>query len=111
MAPTQPKKKPAETIQSVLEAENELRRRQAEVAKRRELWNALNHFVRSNNRGWLVSPPGSPMRIECPPDSELPDFLIDRGFGLQALGSGSRIEGGKILPVYIYGLRLPSLRK
>ena len=113
MAPVQPKKKkPADTIKAVLNLEQEIRLKQAEAAQRRELWNALHHFVRSNNRGWITSNPGSPsIRIECEPYSELPDLLVDRGFTLQPLGSGSRIEGGKILPVCVYGFQLPPLRK
>jgi hypothetical protein len=111
VAPAQPKKKPADTVKAVLNFEDEIKRKQAEAAKKRELWSALNHFCRSNNRGWLTSPPGTSIRIECPPDSELPDLLVDRGFTLQPLGSGSRIEAGVIRPVLIFALQLPSLRK
>jgi hypothetical protein len=101
------KRKPLDTVKIVANFEQELKLKQAEAAKRRELWNALNQFVRTNNKGWLVSPPGASIRIECPPDSELPDLLVDRGFALQSLGTGTRIEGGKFLPVCIYGLRIP----
>jgi hypothetical protein len=89
--------------------EEQSRAKEAAKQRRKELWAALKHFVRTNNKGWVVSPPGdmSSMRIECEPHSELPDLLIDRGFELQALGTGTRIEGGKFLPVCIYGLRIP----
>jgi hypothetical protein len=90
--------------------EEQVKARQAAAARRRELHSALVHFVRAN-AGWVTSPPGHPLRIETPPDSDLIDKLADRGFvDVQALGSGSRIEAGVIRPVLVYELHLPPLR-
>lgn len=87
------------------------RERAAAAEKRKELFDALNHLCRSNDRGWLTSVAGdASLRIECRPDSELPDLLVDRGFDLQSLGTSTRIEGGKFLPVCVYALHLPPLR-
>ena len=90
--------------------EAELQEQTAAIAKRRELFNALNHFVRAKG-AWLVSSPGDTLRIEAKPDSEVVDLLSDKGFALQSLGTGTRIEGSKFLPVRIYALRVPSLGK
>jgi hypothetical protein len=90
--------------------EAELKQQTAAIAKRRALINAINHFVRANG-AWLVSSPGDVLRIEAKPDSEVPDLLSDKGLALQSLGTGTRIEGGKFLPVCIYALRVPSLGK
>jgi hypothetical protein len=110
MAQTRPVRSPAETLKAITDFNERIRRERAAEQKRKDLWNALHHFVRSNNRGWITSPPGDPsVRIECKPDSELPDFLAER-FDLQSLGTGTRIEGGKFTPVCIFGLRL-SLEK
>jgi len=99
-------------MRAAVNYEQELKAKEAAIAKRRELWNAINHFVRTNNKGWLVSPPTDmSLRIECQPSSELPDLLADKGFDLQPLGTGTRIEGGKFVPVLIYRLHIPSLRK
>jgi hypothetical protein len=98
------------TKQDRLDFEQQIKAREAAAERQKELWSAINHFCRSNNRGWLVSAPGAPMRFECEPHSELPDLFIDRGFEVQQLGTGTRIEAGKLLPVCIYGLRIPSPR-
>jgi hypothetical protein len=98
------------TKQDRLNFEEQIKAREAASEKKKELWSAINHFCRTNNKGWLVSAPGEAMRFECAADSELPDLFIDRGFEVQSLGTGTRIEAGKFLPVYIYGLRLPSRR-
>ena len=90
--------------------EAELKQQTAAIAKRRALLDAINRFVRGHG-AWLVSAPGDVLRIEAKPDSEVPDLLSDRGFALQALGTGSRIEGGVIRPVCIYNLRIPLPRK
>jgi hypothetical protein len=86
--------------------EAELRAKEAAIAKRRELFNALSHFV-SAKGAWLVSSPGDTVRIEAKPDSEVPDLLSDRGLNLTPAGTGTRIEGGRFVPVCIYTFRLP----
>jgi hypothetical protein len=99
----------ARTEQMRQSFDDQIKAREAAAEKRKALWSAVNHFCRTNNKGWLVSAPGAPMRFECAPDSELPDLFIDRGFEVQSLGTGTRIEGGKFLPVCIYSLLIPSL--
>jgi hypothetical protein len=96
------------TKQDRLDFEQQIKARAAAAERRKELWSAINHFCRTNNKGWLVSPPGAPMRFECAPHSELPDLFVDRGFEVQPLGTGTRIEAGKFMPVCIYSLRVPS---
>jgi hypothetical protein len=109
-APT-PTERKGSTPEERRNFEDEIKRKQAEASLRRALWEGLNGFVRVNG-GWVTSPfNGSSLRIEAPPDSDLVDKLIDRGFDLQPISTGSRIEGGIIRPVCIYNLRLPSMRK
>ena len=90
--------------------EAELKQQTAAIAKRRALFDAISRFVRAHG-AWFVSAPGDTVRIEAKPDSEVPDLLSDKGFALQSLGTGTRIEGGKFVPVLIYRLHIPSLRK
>ena len=90
--------------------EAELKEQTAAIAKRRALLDAINRFVKAHG-AWFVSAPGDTVRIEAKPDSEVPDLLSDKGFALQSLGTGTRIEGGKFVPVLIYRLHIPSLRK
>ena len=90
--------------------EAELKQQTAAIAKRRALFDAISRFVRAHG-AWLVSAPGDVLRIEAKPDSEVPDLLSDQGFALQALGTGTRIEGGRFVPVCIYAVRVPSLGK
>jgi hypothetical protein len=106
MAPTQPKK-PADTVQSVLAAENEMKRKQAEAAKRRELESTLGRFIQQYG-GWLVSAPGAPvLRVEARPGSDLPDRLYDAGFDLMPSGTGQKLWGGKMLPVNCFSFKIP----
>jgi hypothetical protein len=110
MAPIQPKKKPADTIKAVLNFEDEIKRKQAEAAKRRELQTALGRFIHTNG-GWLVSSPSEAvLRIEARPDSDLPDKLFDLGFQLRPAGTGERIWGGRILPVSIFTFQIPPVK-
>ncbi len=90
--------------------EEQIRAKEAAAAKRRELFNALSHFVQASRAGWVTSPPGdSPIRIEALPDGDLIDQLLDRGFNIQSLGTGEHIDGGFIRPVCLYALHLPPL--
>ena len=86
--------------------EAELKAQTAAIAKRRALIEAINRFVRAPG-AWLVSAPGDVLRIEAKPDSEVPDLLSDRGLNLTPAGTGTRIEGGRFVPVCIYTFRLP----
>jgi hypothetical protein len=111
VAPIQQKKKPAETIQSVLEAENELKRKQAEARRRQEVVAALGRFI-TNNGGWLDSHPGERvLRILARPGSDLPDKLFDLNLGqLRSAGTGEKIWGGKILPINIFTLQIAPVK-
>jgi hypothetical protein len=100
------KRKPLDTVKIVANFEQELKAKEAAIAKRRALFHAINHFVRGHG-AWLVSSPGDALRVEAKPDSEVADLLSDRGFALQSLGTGTRIEGGRFVPVCIYALRIP----
>ena len=42
-----------DTVKAVVNFEQEIELKEAALAKRRKLWNAINHFVRVNG-GWLA---------------------------------------------------------
>jgi hypothetical protein len=91
--------------------EEELKRKEAEIARRRELHGLISRFVRANG-GWLTSPPGSTqLQIEAPPDSEVADLLAEQGWNIAPGPTATRIEQGRFIPVRVHTLRLPPLRK
>ena len=65
-------------------------------AKRKALWNALNHFI-LHNGGWIVSTEGAAnVRFETLSDSGLVQALIDAGYDPVSAGTAE-----KLLPVSI----------
>jgi hypothetical protein len=63
------------------------------LAKRQKaaLWAGLNDFTQRNG-GWIVSSPDRwPMRLECPPLSELPDKLEALGYEVCDIGTAQRV--------------------
>jgi hypothetical protein len=94
---------PGRTVKIGRSFEEQIKDKEEATRKRRALFDALARFVRTNNKGWVTSLPGvMPMRIECRPDSELPDLLDN--FDLRPLGTSSRLEGGLITPVLVFSL-------
>jgi len=65
--------------------------RRPEIDERKELFEALNHWIRARN-GWLVNVPGDPdMRFEALPGSTLPDQLRASGYAVTETGHTQRI--------------------
>jgi hypothetical protein len=85
-----------------------LKSKSAQFRNREKLWHALNNYINASG-GWCTSNPGnfSYMRVEVPPNSEIPIRLAERGFALSFLGSpATRITGGNIVPVDIIEITL-----
>jgi hypothetical protein len=78
-----------------------LKSKSAELRNREKVWHALNAYIHSAG-GWAVSAPGDfkIMRVEVPPNSEIPIRLAERGFRLNYIGSGAtRNTSAGIVPV------------
>jgi hypothetical protein len=59
--------------------------------KQRELWERLNKYIMANG-GWIVSQPDiSPIRFECPLDSDLPETLRQAGHQVVEYGTHERL--------------------
>jgi hypothetical protein len=72
--------------------------------QRRALWIALNAFI-GERGGAIVSPMFvSPVRIEVPPDSELPAKLTEAGYDLTFREQATRI-GAPIAEPVLWGQR------
>jgi hypothetical protein len=73
--------------------------RSDETARRAQLWSAFCDFVREN-RGWIISPPGSPVAIlETERDSPLPQKLVKLGYAISEVpGDFSRMTGAQLSP-------------
>jgi hypothetical protein len=57
----------------------------------RKLWQRLNDYIRQEG-GWTVSEPNvSPIRFECPLDSQLPSLLIEAGHRVISYGRHERL--------------------
>jgi hypothetical protein len=72
--------------------------------QRRDLWTALNAFI-TERGGAIVTPMFvSPVRIEVPPDSELPAKLAEAGYDLTFCEQATRI-GAPIAKPVLWGQR------
>jgi hypothetical protein len=73
--------------------------RSDETQKRAALWQAFTDFVREN-RGWIISPPGSPVAIlETERGSTLPQKLVKLGYAISEVpGDFSRMTGAQLSP-------------
>jgi hypothetical protein len=82
-----------------------LKTKAAEFRNREKLWHAINNYINANG-GWCTSSPGDfkIMRVEVPPNSEIPIRLAERGFRLNYTGSRAR---GTPAPA-LFRLRLQS---
>jgi len=81
-------------------------RRRRPTEKHKQLFHSLAQYARMNG-AWITSPPGQKwLRLETPSDSTLPDKLFDAGYSLQEIGTGERIEAGRILPTRVYQFRI-----
>jgi hypothetical protein len=61
----------------------------------------INAFV-TERGGWLVSVPGDPaVRMECLPDSRLPDDLRAVGYDVREVGDGERILAHRIVEQFV----------
>jgi hypothetical protein len=59
--------------------------------EQRALWDRLNKFIRQEG-GWTVSQPEiSPIRFECPLDSNLPTLLREAGHRVIDYGTHERL--------------------
>ena len=57
----------------------------------RDLWQKLNAYVQEEG-GWITSrPDASPIRLECPLDSVLPQLLRDAGYEVMSVGTSERL--------------------
>jgi len=62
------------------------------LPSRKELFAGINAFVRKHGDGWLTSIPGErEVRMECMPESSLPDELRKLGYRLEPGGETERI--------------------
>jgi hypothetical protein len=83
------------------------RRIPTEVPTLKERFAALNKWV-SENGGWLISVPGEAIvRLECLPNSSLPNALADQGYDLfpEPEGWGERILASAITEHFVMNSR------
>jgi hypothetical protein len=64
----------------------------SEQRRREETWKALNVFVQQH-AGWITSPPGMRVRLECARGSGLPSQLAKLGFKIGSAGTATRTGG------------------
>jgi hypothetical protein len=77
-----------------------------EQRRRDETWQALNLFVQQRS-GWITSPPGRQVRIECARGSGLPSQLTKLGFAVKSAGSTTRNGGPTgFMPVDVFEFRI-----
>ena len=60
---------------------------------RQQLFATLHNYIRENG-GFIVSAPGSDLRVEVPQGSSLPAALAKLGYAVQHCGTGQRITSG-----------------
>jgi hypothetical protein len=71
------------------------------IVEAKEKFEAINEFV-AERGGWLVSVPGDPAaRMECLPDSRLPDDLRGLGHDVREIGDGQRILPHQIVEQFV----------
>jgi hypothetical protein len=72
-----------------------------EIDEAKAKFAALNEFVNARG-GWVVSVPGDPaLRMECLPDSRLPDDLRAVGYDVREIGDGERILPHQIIERFV----------
>lgn len=73
------------------------------VPSRKELFAGINEFV-TKRGGWLTSIPGDKeVRMECLPDSTLPDELRKLGYTVEADGETERILHTAVTQKFVMG--------
>ena len=78
-------------------------RRWPEIEERKELFEAVNKFVRARH-GWITSITGSvDVTLECLPASLLPDELRNLGYHVREIGAGQRIVPTAIAEQFVIG--------
>jgi hypothetical protein len=61
------------------------------IDERKKRFDGINDYV-TERGGWLISVPGDPaVRMECLPDSRLPNDLRALGYDVREIGDGERI--------------------
>jgi hypothetical protein len=59
--------------------------------QQREFWNGLNSFIRENEGFTVSEPHTASIRFECRPESDLPDILRAKGYGVNSAGTNERL--------------------
>jgi hypothetical protein len=78
------------------------------VEQRKRLWEALSDYVHAQG-GWVISRPGiKEIRIEIPKNSSLPTKLVELGYSPRHINTCTRIQLGKIVPVDVVEISLPT---
>jgi hypothetical protein len=78
----------------------------SEQRRREETWKALNVFVQQH-AGWITSPPGMRVRLECERGSALPSQLAKLGFSVGSIGTRTRNGGPTgFMPVDVFEFRI-----
>jgi hypothetical protein len=75
--------------------------RNPEIDEAKEKFAAINAYI-TERGGWLVSLPGDPaVRMECRPDSALPNDLRALGYDVREIGLGERILPHQIIERFV----------
>jgi hypothetical protein len=77
-----------------------------EQRRREQTWKALNVYVQERS-GWITSPPGMRVRLECARGSNLPSQLTKLGFTVKSAGTATRNGGPTgFMPVDVFELQI-----
>lgn len=77
------------------------------VEQRKELWAALNAYIRDNGCHVVSKPGDKYLRFEMPRGSSLPAKLIELGYSPRHLNTDTRLQTGAFQPVDIIEITLP----
>jgi hypothetical protein len=80
--------------------------------QQRDLWTALNEYIRANG-GWVVSVPGlTTLRVEIPQSSPLPMKLAGLGYRVRHAGTATRlVPGGMVETITQHSTGQPFTRR
>jgi hypothetical protein len=105
-----PAKDPRE-IQKKLQLQKEQeRQRAAAIEKQRQIWKALNEFIRRRGGHLTSTEHARPLIVQIPQFSELADELYNLGYDLTPAGSSTWIENGQFKPVQVFHFQIPMPR-